>query len=133
MFLAADYPFLDLLWTMLIFFLWIAWFWILFTVLGDIFRRHDISGWTKTAWIIFVIALPFLGVFVYLISQDEGMKRRNIERMEAQRAQFDDYVRQAAGAGGGASEIEKAKALLDSGAIDQAEFEALKAKALGTA
>jgi Short C-terminal domain/Phospholipase_D-nuclease N-terminal len=128
--LAADYPFLDLFWTMLIFFLWILWIWLLFTIFADIFRRHDISGWAKTAWIVFVIVLPFLGVFIYLITQNVGMTERNLERTRAQREQLDDYVRQTAGSGGAAAEIDKAKQLLDSGAITQAEFEALKQKAL---
>jgi Short C-terminal domain/Phospholipase_D-nuclease N-terminal len=128
--LAADYPFLDLFWTMIIFFLWILWFWLLFTVFADIFRRHDISGWGKAAWLIFTIVLPFLGVFVYLISQNEGMTQRNLERARSQRAQFDDYVRGTAGSGGAAAEIERAKVLLDSGAITQAEFDAIKQKAL---
>ena len=130
--LAADYPFLDLMWTMLIFFIWILWFWLLFTVFADIFRRHDISGWAKAAWLIFTILLPFLGVFVYLITQNTGMTERNLERARAQKAQFDDYVRQTAGeSGGGATaEIERAKSLLDSGAINQSEFDAIKQKAL---
>ena len=129
--LAADYPFLDLLWTMVIFFVWILWFWLLFTVFADIFRRHDLSGLGKTAWLIFAILLPFLGVFIYLITQNEGMTERNLERTRAQREQFDDYVRQTSGGGGTAAEIERAKQLLDSGAITQAEFETLKRKALG--
>ena len=131
--LAADYPFLDLMWTMLIFFIWILWFWLLFTVFADIFRRHDISGWMKAAWLIFTILLPFLGVFVYLITQNTGMTERNLERSRAQKAQFDDYVRETAGGSGGggaASEIERAKSLLDSGAITQTEFDAIKQKAL---
>jgi Short C-terminal domain/Phospholipase_D-nuclease N-terminal len=129
--LAADYPFLDVLWTMIIFFLWILWFWLLFTVFADIFRRRDLSGWGKVGWLIFTIVLPYLGVFVYLISQHEGMTQRNIERAQTERAQFDQYVREAAGGGGGsAAEIERAKQLLDSGAITQAEFEAIKQKAL---
>ena len=132
MLLAADYPFLDILWTMLIFFLWIAWFWILITVFADIFRRHDTSGFGKVLWLIFVILVPFLGVFVYLIANHDGMTKRNIERMQNQQAQMDDYVRSvSAGSGGAAAEIEKAKGLLDSGAISQAEFDSIKAKALG--
>lgn len=127
---AVDYPFLDLFWTLLVFFLWVMWFWLLFTVWGDIFRRDDISGWGKTGWLIFTIVLPFLGVFVYLVSQNKGMTERNVARATAQRAQFDDYVREAAGGGGSAAEIEKAKALLDSGAISQAEFDLIKQKAL---
>jgi Short C-terminal domain/Phospholipase_D-nuclease N-terminal len=130
--LAADYPFLDVFWTMLIFFVWILWIWLLFTVFADLFRRHDISGWVKTAWIVFVILLPFLGVFVYLITQNVGMTERQLQRTRAQQEQFDDYVRQTAGATGAAAEIEKAKALLDSGAITQAEFDAIKQKALSS-
>ena len=128
--LAADYPFLDLFWTMLIFFLWIMWIWLLFTVFADIFRRRDISGVAKTAWIIFAILLPFLGVFVYLITQNVGMTERQLQRARNEREQFDEYVRETAGGGGAAAEIDKAKQLLDSGAITQAEFEALKQKAL---
>ena len=128
--LAADYPFLDVLWTIVVFFLWILWLWLLFTVFADIFRRHDLSGWAKSAWLIFAIVLPFLGIFVYLITQNVGMTERNLQRARAQQAQFDDAVRQAAGGGGAAAEIDRAKKLLDSGAITQAEFEALKQKAL---
>jgi predicted PurR-regulated permease PerM len=130
MFLASDYPFFDVFWTIVIFFVWVAWLMILFRIIVDIFRRHDISGWAKTAWIVFVIVLPFLGVFIYLITQNAGMTERNLERTRAQREQLDDYVRQTAGSGGAAAEIDKAKQLLDSGAITQAEFEAIKQKAL---
>jgi hypothetical protein len=133
--LAADYPFLDLMWTMLVFFLWVVWFWLLFTVFADIFRRHDISGWAKAGWIIFTIILPFLGVFVYIVSQSKGMTERNIERARAQQSQFDQYVRETAGGSGGggaAAEIERAKQLLDQGAITQPEFDAIKQKALAT-
>jgi len=128
--LAADYPFLDVMWTMLVFFIWILWIWLLFTVFADIFRRHDITGAKKTLWIVFAILLPFLGVFVYLITQNVGMTERQLERTRAQRERFDAHVQQAAGSGGAADEIEKAKQLLDSGAITQAEFDALKEKAL---
>jgi putative oligomerization/nucleic acid binding protein/phospholipase D-like protein len=128
--IAADYPFLDLMWTMVIFFLWILWFWLLITVFADIFRRHDISGAKKTLWIVFTILVPFLGVFVYLITQNVGMTERQLDRTRGQREQFDDYVRQTASSGGAAAEIEKAKQLLDSGAITQAEFETMKQKAL---
>ena len=128
--LGASYPFLDLLWTMLIFFLWVMWFWLLITVFADIFRRHDLSGWGKTGWLIFVIFLPFLGVFIYLITQNDGMTERNMAQAHAQRAQFDDSIREATGSGGSAAEIQKAKDLLDSGVITQADFEALKQKAL---
>ena len=128
--LAADYPFLDILWTMLIFFAWIIWFWLLITVFADIFRRHDIGGGGKTLWIIFAILTPFLGVFVYLISQGKGMAERNVKGMQAQQAQMDAHIQSVAGSGGAAGEIEKAKSLLDSGAITQAEYDAIKAKAL---
>jgi hypothetical protein len=128
--LAADYPFLDVLWTMLVFFLWIAWFWILITVFADIFRRRDISGVMKTVWIIFTIVLPFLGVFIYLITQNDGMTQRTLDQARAKQAQMDDYVREAAGTGGAASEIARAKDLLDSGAITQTEYDAAKAKTL---
>ena len=129
--LATDYPFLDVMWTMAIFFVWILWFWLLFTVFADIFRRHDLSGLGKTGWIVFAILLPFLGVFIYLITQNVGMTERSLQRSRAQRDEFDQYVRQTAGGGGGAAaEIDQAKQLLDSGAITQAEFAALKQKAL---
>jgi hypothetical protein len=128
--LAADYPFLDVLWTMLIFFLWVIWFWILITVFIDLFRRKDTSGFSKVLWIIFVILVPFLGVFIYLLVNHDGMADRNIQQAQAQRAQMDQYVRDTAGSGGAAGEIEKAKGLLDSGAITQAEFDSIKAKAL---
>jgi uncharacterized membrane protein YcjF (UPF0283 family) len=126
--LAADYPFLNILWTMIVFFAWVAWFWILITCFADLFRRHDIGGWGKAAWVVFLIVLPFLGVLVYLIAQHDGMRERSVKQAEAQQAAFDRYVRETAG--GSAAEIEKAKQLLDSGAITQTEFDAIKAKAL---
>jgi hypothetical protein len=127
-----DYPFLDLMWTMIVFFLWVMWFWLLIVVWTDIFRRDDWSGVVKALWLIFTIILPFLAVFIYLIAHNDGMTKRNIERAKAERAQFDEYVRETAGAGGASAtaEIERAKALLDSGAITQAEFDAIKQKAL---
>ena len=131
MLLASSYPFLDVLWTMFIFFLWVIWFWLLFTVFIDVFRRHDIHGGKKTLWLIFVIILPFLGVFIYIITQNDGMTQRNVERAQAQRAQLDNYVRETAG-GGAAAEISNAKELLDQGTITQAEFDAIKQKALAS-
>jgi Short C-terminal domain/Phospholipase_D-nuclease N-terminal len=128
MLIAADYPFLDVLWTLIIFFAWVAWLWILFTVFADLFRRDDIGGWGKAGWVVFVIVVPFLGVLVYLIAQHDGMRERNERQFRAQKAAFDQQVREAAG--GSASEIAKAKELLDSGAITQEDFEAIKAKAL---
>jgi hypothetical protein len=130
--LATDYPFLDVMWTMAIFFVWILWFWLLFTVFADIFRRHDLSGLGKTGWIVFAILLPFLGVFIYLITQNVGMTERSLQRSRAARDRFDDDIRRTAGGSGGgaAAEIDRAKQLLDSGSITQAEFETLKQKAL---
>jgi hypothetical protein len=128
--LAADYPILGVFWSMLIFFLWVIWFWLLITVFADVFRRHDLSGWAKAAWLVFVIVLPYLGVFVYLITQSRHMAERNAKEVERAQTQFDEHVRSVAGSGGAAAEIEKAKQLLDSGAITQAEFDALKQKAL---
>jgi len=128
--LAASYPFLDVMWTMLVFFLWILWFWLLFTVWFDVFRRDDISGWGKAGWLIFTVVLPFLGVFVYLIVENDGMTKRNLERSRAERTRFDDYVRATAGRADAATQIEKAKGLLDSGAITQHEFDVIKQRAL---
>ena len=130
---AADYPFLNIFWTMLVFVVWVCWFMLLFRVIADVFRRHDIGGFHKVLWLIFVIFLPFLGVFVYLIAQNSGMAERAQNDMQARQQEFDDHVRSVAGTGGGAgaaAEIDKAKQLLDSGAITQEEFDALKAKAL---
>ena len=129
---AADYPFLDVLWTMLVFFIWIAWFLILFRVLIDIFRRHDIGGGSKVLWIVLVILVPFLGVFVYIVTQSHHMAERDMKQAQASQAQFDDYVKTVAGSGGPAAEIEKANALLSSGAITQAEFDEIKRKALAS-
>ena len=126
--LATDYPFLDILWTMFIFFLFIIWIWILITVFADIFRRKDIGGGTKALWIVFVILLPYLGVLVYLIANHDGMADRNIQQVQKQQEATDAYIKSVAG--GAAGEIEKAKGLLDSGAITQAEFDSIKAKAL---
>jgi Short C-terminal domain/Phospholipase_D-nuclease N-terminal len=127
---ASSYPsFFSVLWTMAVFFLWIIWFWILIMVFSDIFRRRDIGGGSKVLWSIFVIILPYLGVFVYLLANHDGMAQRNLERVQASQQQLDDHVRTVV-SGGSAAEIEKAKQLLDSGAINQAEFESLKAKAL---
>jgi hypothetical protein len=96
MLIAADYPFMDVFWSMLIFFLWFAWLLLLFRIFADIFRRHDISGWGKAAWCFFVIVLPFLGVLVYLIAEGKDMGHRDMEQSAAARAEFDAYVRQVA-------------------------------------
>jgi Phospholipase_D-nuclease N-terminal/Short C-terminal domain len=130
MLLAADYPFLDVFWTMLVFFAWVIWFWLLITVFMDLFRRHDVSGWGKAAWTLFVIVLPYLGVLVYLIAQGKHMAERRAADAQASRAAFDDYVRQVSTENGPSDQIAKAKQLLDSGTIDAAEFEQIKRKAL---
>jgi type VI protein secretion system component VasK len=130
MVLAANYPFLDVLWTMFVFFIWVSWFILLFHVIGDVFRRRDVSGGKKTLWLIFLLFVPFIGVFAYLIANSDDMAQRNAERTAAAQGEMDDYIRSAAGSSGAAGEIERAKKLLDSGAISQAEFDAIKAKAL---
>ena len=119
MLLGADYPFLDVLWTMIIFFAWVIWIWILISILTDLFRRHDVSGGMKALWVIFLIFLPFLGVLIYLIANGQGMAERNVQRMDA-----------AAAMAGPSAQIAHAKELLDNGAINQEEFEAIKRKAL---
>ncbi len=128
MVIGADYPFMDVLWSMIIFFFWVIWIWIVITVLIDVFRRHDIGGFSKALWVIFVVILPWLGVLIYLIVEHDGMRDRGVKQAQAQQQAFDDYARDAAG--GSAAEIAQAKELLDSGAITQAEFDAMKAKAL---
>jgi Short C-terminal domain/Phospholipase_D-nuclease N-terminal len=129
--LAADYPFLDVMWTLIVVFAWVIWFWILITILADVFRRRDIGGGRKTLWVIFLIFVPFLGVLVYLLVNHDEMAARREKDVQTSQAQFDDYVRSVSG-GGSATEIAKAKELLDSGAISPAEFEAIKAKALAS-
>jgi hypothetical protein len=129
MVIAADYPFMDVLWSMIIFFCWVAWIWLLILCFSDIFRR-DLSGWGKAAWVVFLIILPFLGVLIYLIAEGKGMTERRVSDAQASQAQFDQYVKSVASDSGSAGQIAKAKELLDSGAITQAEFDQLKAKAL---
>jgi putative oligomerization/nucleic acid binding protein len=131
---ASSYPFLDILWTTLVVFAWVIFIWIAITVLIDVFRRHDISGWAKAFWVIFVVILPWIGVLVYLIVNHDGMNERRMKEAQVAQSQLDDYVRKTAGTGGGAAtEIQQAKALLDDGTITQAEFDAIKAKALAAA
>jgi general stress protein CsbA len=130
MVLAADYPFMDILWSMILFFCWVAWIWMVVLIFSDIFRR-DISGWAKAGWCVLLIVLPFLGAFIYLIAHGSDMTQRRVHDAQASQEQFDSYVRTVAKNGGGAAnEIAQAKSLLDSGAINQQEFDALKAKAL---
>jgi hypothetical protein len=126
--IAADYPFLDILGSMLVFFGFVVWFWLLISVFGDLFRRHDIGGWSKFFWSLFVIFLPLLGVLIYLIAEGKEMAQRNVAEAQARKAEFDSYVRETAGGPG--AEIAHAKQLLESGAISQAEFDQIKQKAL---
>ena len=128
---ASSYPFLEFLWSMLIFFAWVIFIWVAITVLIDVFRRHDLSGWGKAGWTVLVVLFPWLGVLIYLIVNHQGMaERRERETANAQ-AQFDDYVRKTAGSGGGTvAEIERGKKLLEDGTITQAEFDSIKARAL---
>jgi hypothetical protein len=128
---AADYPLLNIFWTIIIVFAWVAWFWVLIMIISDLFSRHDIGGWGKALWMIFVVIVPFLGVFVYLIAQGKGMGERRMALVEASQKQFDAHVREVAASEGPADQIAKAKELLDAGTIDQAEFDRLKAQALG--
>ena len=128
--IAADYPFLDVLWTMFIFFAWVIWFWLLITIFADIFRRHDIGGGKKTLWCIFVIITPFIGVFVYLIAESKGMADRQAQAAQRAKSQTDDYIKTVAQEVDPAGQIAQAKSLLDSGAINQQEFDALKQNAL---
>ena len=130
MLIATSYPLLEVFWTMLIFFAFFIWIWLLITVFMDVFRRQDIGGWGKTGWIIFVIILPYLGVFVYLIAEHKGMTERAIKDQQQAKTQMDDYVRSVAGSSDPASQIASAKELLDKGAITQSEFDAIKQKAL---
>ena len=130
---AADYPLLDVFWSMLLFFTWVIWIWMMVVILTDVFRRRDKSGFAKAAWTVFLILVPFLAALIYLIANHDGMAERNLDQARAQRAALDEHIQSVASSGGGggaAAEIEKAKGLLDSGAITQPEFDALKAKAL---
>ena len=126
---AASYPFLDVLWSMVIFFAFIIWIWLLITVFADVFRRRDIGGGMKAVWIIFVILLPYLGVLIYLIAEHNGMADRSLAQVQQAQQQTDAYIKSVAGATP-ADQIAQAKTLLDAGTINQAEFDAMKAKAL---
>ena len=135
----AAYTFGDVMWTMLVFFCWILFFWLLFGIFGDLFSRHDISGWGKAGWTILVIILPFLGIFIYLITpgprargRPAGMGERAQQRAQAQQSEVDTYVRSVAASSSPTEEIAKGKQLLESGAITQAEYDQLKANALAS-
>jgi hypothetical protein len=129
--LAYDYPILGLFWSMLIFFLWIAWIMLVFRVITDIFRNHEMRGISKALWLIFVIIVPWFGVLIYLLANGNDMASRSIAEQQAAQDQFDSYVRQTAGASvGSADEITKLAGLRDSGEITAEEFAAQKAKLL---
>jgi hypothetical protein len=132
MILATSYPVLEVFWTMLIFFAFVVWIWILITVFADLFRRHDTSGFVKVLWIIFIIVLPYLGVFIYLIAEHKGMTDRAVKQQTEAKAQFDQYVQSVATPSDPTEQITKAKQMLDSGAITQTEFEQIKRKALAS-
>lgn len=130
MILVTSYPFLEVFWTMLIFFAFVVWLWILITVFADLFRRHDASGFAKVLWIIFIVVLPYLGVFIYLIAEHRGMTERAVKQQSEAKAQFDQYVQSVATQSDPTERIAKAKQMLDSGAITQSEFEQIKRRAL---
>lgn len=129
--LLADISFTDVIWSMIVFFFFIIVLWMIFGIIGDIFRSDDLSGVTKAIWCIAIVIAPWLVIFIYLIVRGNGMAERQLQANAKAQAQFDSYVRETAGSGGGAAgEIKSAKELLDSGAISPQEFEAIKAKAL---
>jgi len=124
----ADYTFGQALLTVLEIFVFAAWLMVLFTIIGDLFRDHGMSGWGKAAWIIFLIFVPFLGTLIYLIARGHGMRERALaERQEAQQ-EFDAYVRQASGGGSAADELAKVAKLHDEKKLSDEEFERAKAK-----
>jgi hypothetical protein len=127
---SSSYPLLNLIWTMIVFFAWIIWIWLLITIFADLFRRSDVSGWAKAGWVVVLLVLPFIGVLIYLIAQSHGMAERRQKDVQQAQSQFDDYVRSVSSQGQPADQIARGKQLLDTGAITQQEFEAIKQKAL---
>ncbi len=130
MLIATSYPFLEVFWTMLIFFAFFIWIWLLFIVFGDIFRRRDSSGWVKVLWIIFIIIIPYFGVFVYLIAEHKGMTERAVQQQERNQSEMASYVQSVAGGSDPTQQIAKGEELLKQGTITQAEFEQIKRQAL---
>jgi predicted PurR-regulated permease PerM len=118
----------EFLWSLLVIFFMVVYFMMLFQVIVDVFRRKDASGGKKALWLIALLILPLVGLLAYMFTNGDSMTSRNVQEMQRSQERFDDYVRETAG--GSAAEIEKAKGLLDSGAISQAEFDRLKSKAL---
>ena len=126
-----DYPILGFFWSMLFIFLWVAWIFLLFRIIADIFRNHEMGGFAKAVWVIFVIIVPFLGTLIYLIVHGSDMAKRDMQNAKAQQESFDAYVRQAAaGSTSSAEELTKLAALRDQGVLTDAEFAAQKAKLL---
>ena len=130
--LAYDYPLLGVFWTMLWFFLFFIWIWLLITIFADIFRSHDIGGFAKALWVIFVIVVPFLGVLIYLIARGKGMQDRAAQRAANQEQEFRGYVQDVAGSSGSADQLARLADLKERGVLTDAEFEAEKAKVLST-
>ena len=131
--LATDYPLLNLFWTMVEIFFFVIWIWILITVLIDVFRSHDLSGWAKALWLVFIVFLPLLGVLIYLIARGGSMHERAVQAAQAQDAALKEYVQSVAATSGGAStadELAKLADLRDKGVITADQFEAQKAKLL---
>ena len=126
----AEYTFGQALLTVLEIFLLVAWFWILITVISDLFRDHELSGWAKAVWVLFLIILPFLGTLIYLIARGEGMRDRAIKEQADMRKHMDAYVRETAGGGSPADELSKLSDLKARGDLSDAEFEQAKAKLL---
>lgn len=120
--------FTTFLWSLIVIFFMVVYFMMLFSVIVDIFRRHDASGGKKALWLLFILVVPLLGLLIYLIANGQGIAERQSKDVQQSQAQFDDYVKTVAG--GSAEQIAKAKELLDAGTITQAEFDQIKAKAL---
>ena len=128
---AYDYPLMSVFVSMMWFFLFVIWIMLLFRVIADVFRSHDMGGFAKALWLIFLIVAPFLGVLVYVLARGDNMTKHAVEDAQARDAAFQSYVQQAAGSSGPADEVAKLAALRDAGQITPAEFEAGKAKILG--
>ncbi|MET9697327.1 SHOCT domain-containing protein [Streptomyces sp. NPDC006529] len=128
--LAVDYPLLNMFWTMMLCFLWVLWFMLLFRVVGDIFRDDEMNGWGKAGWTAFVILLPYLGVFVYLIARGRGMGERELKRARQHEQAFRSYVQESAGVRSAADELSRLAELKDRGDLTAAEYEHAKTKVL---
>ena len=129
MVIAAEYPFLSIVGTMIIFFAWVIWIWMMIGILSDVFSRRDLSGGAKAAWTVFLIVLPFIAALIYLAKHSDGLSDRRYYD-QVNQADFSEHAASVAADGGSAGEIARAKALLDAGTITPAEFEQLKARAL---